>query len=65
LQGPALDAQGNQTQPDHVLWHGSTFVIRLLEDYSGYGRGVHAIAESVQAVDPPPLPTIGETMGTA
>jgi hypothetical protein len=60
LQGPAVNtATGQQFQPDMIIWHGSTFVVRLLEDYSAYGQGfVHTIAESIIAVDPPPFSVI-------
>lgn len=59
LQGPARDEAGAETMPDQVLWptDGSVYVVRFLEDYSGYGRGfVHAVAVSVAAVDPAPIP---------
>jgi hypothetical protein len=63
LQGPADDGLGNQTMPDLVQWHGSTYVVRMLDDYSGYGQGfIHAVCEGVQAVDPPPMPS---TVGSA
>ena len=63
LQGPAVDEIGQQTMPDLILWHGSTYVIRLIDDYSGYGRGfIHSVATSIQAVDPPPMP---EALGSA
>lgn len=60
LQGPALMyGSGEETQPDQIVWHGSLYVVKLLEDFSGYGRGfIHTIAESVQAVDPAPFPDI-------
>lgn len=46
---------GSRQQPDEVLWHGSAYVVRLLDDYAGYGRGfTHAVAVSVEAADPPP-----------
>jgi len=55
LRGPALNTDGSETQPDQIEWHGSLYVVRTIEDYAGYGQGyVHAIAETVQAVDPPP-----------
>lgn len=56
FQGPAEDpASGARQQPDEVIWHGSTYVVRLLDDYTPYGRGfVHVIAVSVEAVDPSP-----------
>ncbi len=59
LQGPIIDkVSGNQTtHPDEIDWHGSTFVIRHEEDYSGYGRGfMMAIAESIVALDGLPMP---------
>jgi len=55
LQGPSIDEVGTVTHPDHILWHGSIYVIRIFDDYAGYGRGfTHAIAVSINAVDPPP-----------
>lgn len=57
LQGPADPGTGDRQKPDEVLWHGSSFVIRLIDDYTNYGRGfVHAVATSTLAVDPPPPP---------
>jgi hypothetical protein len=58
LQGASIDSLGNQMHPDRILWHGGTFTVRLLDDYSGYGRGfVHAIATSIAAIDLPPAGT--------
>ena len=58
LQGPVRDP-GNgieQTQPDEIIWHGSTFVIVSMQDYSGYGRGfTSCVAVSIDAVDAPPI----------
>jgi hypothetical protein len=56
FQGTSTDELGNVvTHPDHILWHGSVFVVRTLDDYSGYGRGfIHVVAVSINAVDPPP-----------
>jgi hypothetical protein len=52
LQGPS-----DTTIPDEIIWHGSKFIIRTVDDYSGYGRGfVNVTAVSVNAVDPPPAP---------
>jgi len=65
FQGPAIDpVTGTKTtHPDEIDWHGSRFVVRHLEDYSGYGQGfVMAIAESIQAIDGAPIPT---PMGSA
>jgi hypothetical protein len=61
LQGPVRPnagtvAQLNQTQPDEIIWHDSTFVVHSAQDYSGYGRGfTSAIAISIDSVDAPPL----------
>jgi len=56
FQGTSTDELGNVvTHPDHILWHGSVYVVRALDDYAGYGRGfVHVVAVSINAVDPPP-----------
>ncbi|HEY0724176.1 MAG TPA: hypothetical protein VGD41_09365 [Pyrinomonadaceae bacterium] len=54
LQGPAV-VNGGETQPDQIEWHGSVYLVRLVEDWAGFGAGyVHTIAESIQSVDPPP-----------
>lgn len=55
LQSVADPGTGANQQPDEVVWHGSTYVVRVVDDYTGYGRGfTHAIAVSIDAVDPPP-----------
>jgi hypothetical protein len=59
LQGPT---PGHQ--PDEILWHGSQFIVRSLDDYSGYGRGfLMVICVSVDVVDP--APPMLYPMGTA
>jgi hypothetical protein len=60
FQGPAEDpVSGARQKPDHVIWHGSTYVVRLLDDYTPYGRGfTHAVAVSVDAVDPAPYAAV-------
>jgi len=61
LQGPVrknLPTTGllDQTQPDELVWHGSTYVVHSMQDYSGYGRGfTSCIAVSIDSVDAPPL----------
>ena len=63
LQGPAPNMQ-----PDEVVWHGSQFLVRALDDYSGYGRGwIMVICLSIDAVDPAPyLPDpVGAPIGSA
>lgn len=54
LQGPS---PGHQ--PDEIIWHGSQYLVRALDDYSGYGRGfIMVICVSIDAVDPAPaMPT--------
>ena len=50
LQGPT-----DVTLPDELIWHGSKFIVRSVDDYSNYGRGfIQVTAVSIQAVDPPP-----------
>jgi hypothetical protein len=73
FQGPVAEPASvgqPRTHPDELLWHGSRFVVRALDDYSGYGRGfVMVIAVSVEAIDAAPLPDLtGEfpaTQGSA
>ena len=50
LQGPAPGMQ-----PDEIIWHGSQYLVRSLDDYSGYGRGfITVICLSIDSVDPAP-----------
>ena len=50
LQGPT-----DVTLPDELIWHGSKFIVRSVDDYSNYGRGfIQVTAVSIQSVDPPP-----------
>jgi hypothetical protein len=52
LQGPS-----EFNLPDEIIWHGSKFIVRTLDDYSGYGRGfIQVVAVSIQPTDPPPAP---------
>lgn len=57
LQGIVMDAAtGDETEPDQIIWHGSTFVVRAFDDYSGYGRGfTGVIAVSIDAIDGLPV----------
>lgn len=51
LQGPA-----SGFQPDEVIWHGTTFIVTSIEDFSKFGVGfVSAICRSVIATDVPPM----------
>lgn len=60
LQGVAKDELGNDMLPDHVLWHGSVYVIQTLDDFAGYGRGfISATATSISTVDPQIPPAVG------
>jgi hypothetical protein len=59
LQGPSPGYQ-----PDEILWHGSQYIVRAVDDYAGYGRGfLMCICLSIDHVDPaPPMP---EPLGRA
>lgn len=56
---PAFRLQGivsGYTHPDEVEWHGSRFVVKAADDYSGFGRGyTSVVAVSVGPQDGPPL----------
>jgi hypothetical protein len=61
LQGPSAGYQ-----PDEVVWHGSQFMVRALDDYSGYGRGfIMVVCISIDAVDPAPPFASVTTVGSA
>jgi hypothetical protein len=51
LQGPAPGYQ-----PDQVIWHGDTYVVTSVLDYSKAGRGVvTALCQSIELIDGPPM----------
>jgi hypothetical protein len=51
LQGPTPGYQ-----PDHVIWHGTTYIVTNVLDYSQNGRGfVTALCQSIEKVDGPPM----------
>jgi galactose-6-phosphate isomerase len=53
LYGEA-QASGTEYSPDIVTWHGDSFLVRNVEDWSGYGAGfVQAICSSIDVVDAP------------
>ena len=55
LQGPS-----EFTAADELLWHGSSYVVMSIQDYSGYGRGfIQATAVSMSQPDPAPMPISG------
>lgn len=55
LQGPS-----DFTAADELLWHGSSYVVMSIQDYSGYGRGfIQATAISMSQPDPAPMPSSG------
>jgi hypothetical protein len=57
IRGPSRNSRGIQSQPDHINWHSTEFVVRDVNDYSGFGRGfVSVIAMSIQPVGPAPKP---------
>ena len=48
-------------QPDIIVWHGDNFIVRKVEDYSGYGRGwLQVECTSVDFVDQAPSVLLGE-----
>jgi len=54
LRGEATDG-GADYQPDVVVWKGSRFLVRTIEDYSQFGAGlIQADCTSMTFVDPPP-----------
>jgi hypothetical protein len=54
LRGEARDG-GVDYQPDVIVWKGSRFVVRTIEDYSQYGAGmIQADCTSMEFDDPPP-----------
>ena len=58
LQGPT-----EFTAADEILWHGSSYVIMTVQDYSGYGRGfIQATAVSMSQPDPAPMPMMGHNI---
>ena len=60
LQLSASSIAGDKSpgrQSGEVLWHGSNFVVRQVEDYSGFGRGfIVAVATSIDAINSPAVP---------
>lgn len=55
LRGVAETIGKTQYQPDIIVWHGDNFLVRSVEDFSGFGQGfVHAEASSIDFVDQPP-----------
>lgn len=54
LRGESVDGAGNQFKPDIVIWNGNSYVVKKVEDYSTFGRGlVIAICTSEDFVDAP------------
>lgn len=57
LQGPT-----EGFQPDLVIWHGDTYIVNSVEDYSNLGPGwVLAVAGSWDSVEAPPQPLVQQT----
>jgi hypothetical protein len=49
----ALQGPGQGLQPDEVIWHGTTFIVSHVKDYSKLGYGyINATAESRMKQDP-------------
>lgn len=52
-------------QPDLVVWHGDSFVVAKVEDYTGYGAGwVQVECRSIDFVDEPPSAAAGALIFT-
>src|SRR5579872_928184 len=48
------EVSGTEYMADNVTWHGDTFVVRKVEDWSGYAAGfVMAICSSIDLTDAP------------
>lgn len=49
------EVSGTEFMPDLVTWHGDLFLVRNVEDWSGYGVAgfVQAICSSIDTVDSP------------
>ena len=55
LRSEAETVDGTEYSPDIIVWKGSNFLVKALEDWSSYGPGfVLAICTSINLVDPPP-----------
>jgi hypothetical protein len=55
LRGPSKDLAARNHQPDVVVWNGSQYVVRTLNDFTGFGAGVvTAECVSMTIVDLPP-----------
>lgn len=55
LRGPSLDANGQEWQPDVVVWNGNRYVVTLINDYAHFGQGyIQAELSSMDGVDEPP-----------
>jgi len=58
LRGATIGQNGANYQPDIVLWNGSRFVVRTVDDYSQYGAGmIVAECSSIELTDPAPFET--------
>lgn len=55
LRGPSKDSQDQEYQPDQIVWHGNTYVVTNVGDYSGFGAGFTvSTAASIDSTDAPP-----------
>lgn len=54
LRGVAEAANGDNFQPDLVVWDGITFIVQVIEPYTRYGAGfIQAIITSMDFKEPP------------
>jgi hypothetical protein len=49
------ESTGTEFQPDLVVWHGDSFLVKHVEDWSAFGPGfILAVCISIDVVDTPP-----------
>lgn len=55
LRAASKDETGQGYQPDIVIWNGDAYLVRVINDFSNYGRGmVTAECSSIDYVDEAP-----------
>lgn len=56
LQGPVRNGRATDFQPDEVVWHGETYLVTGLYDFSKGGKGfVKASCQCVNRISSPPM----------
>jgi hypothetical protein len=55
LRGASQDAQGNEFQPDLIIWQGDSYQVDSVEPWTAYGAGwVAAKCSSIDSLDQAP-----------